>query len=391
MKIAIIGGGVSGFVAALELKEEDITIFEGNTEPLKKLSLTGNGRCNFLNEDMKMEHYHSTGDVHKLIHRDIKEEVLNFMAKLEIEPKIKNGYYYPFSNKASTIRNALIYEANKKNVNIRLNEKVYSLEKLGDKFIINKQYEFDKVIISSGLASYSYIGATTDGLKFAENMGHNIVKPLPSLVPLVSDDNYDWDGIRTDVKVSIFVDGVRMHDEVGEIQLTSYGISGICVFNLSRYASIALNEKRDVTVSINFLPNIEELYTYLNDKNNNVNILLKRVLNDKLVDIILNNIEITRNKPFKELSKDEQVILINELTNFKLSITGTKGIDQSQVSCGGVSLDSIKENFESKLVDNLFFTGEVIDIDGDCGGYNIAFAIYSAIQLARGIDNVENW
>ncbi len=391
MKIAIIGGGISGFVTALELNEGSITIFEGNTEPLKKLSLTGNGRCNFLNDDMKLEHYHSSGDVHKLIHHDIKETVLSFINKLEIEPRIKNGYYYPFSNKASTVRNALIYEANKKNVDIKLNEKVYNLEKIGDKFLINKQYEFDKVIISSGLASYSYIGATTDGLKFAENMGHTIVKPLPSLVPLVSNASYDWDGIRTDAKVSIYVDGELIHSEVGEIQLTSYGISGICVFNISRYASIALNEKKDVMVSINFLPNIEEIYTYLDSKNNNINILLKRILNDKLVDIILNNIDITRNKPFKDLTKDEKVILINELTNFKLSIVGTKGIDQSQVSCGGVSLNSIKENFESKIIDNLYFTGEVIDIDGDCGGYNIAFAIYSAILLTRGINNVENW
>ena len=94
MKIAIIGGGISGFVTALELNEGSITIFEGNTEPLKKLSLTGNGRCNFLNDDMKLEHYHSSGDVHKLIHHDIKETVLSFINKLEIEPRIKNGYYY---------------------------------------------------------------------------------------------------------------------------------------------------------------------------------------------------------------------------------------------------------------------------------------------------------
>ena len=385
MRIAIIGGGISGFVAALKLNGE-ITIYESNSEPLKKLTVTGNGRCNFLNEDMDIKHYHSEGNISDYIKEDIKDSVLDLFNELDIAYKIKNGYYYPLSNKATTIKNALIYEANKKNVNIKLNEKVSNLEKLGDEFIINGKDKYDKVIISSGLGSYPQIGTSTDGIKFASNMRHDIVPLLPSLVPLKT-EQYDWDGIRTDAKVTIYVDGEKIHTEEGEIQLTQYGISGICVFNVSRYASIGLSNNQDVYVSINFVPSIENLYTYLDNTTNNINILLKRILNDKLANIIMNNIDIPKNKTFKELNEEEKVILINELTNFKLYVNGTMDYNQSQVTRGGVSLDNIDTNFESKIVPGLYFIGEVLDVDGDCGGYNVSFAIYSAIKASRGINN----
>ena len=385
MKIAIIGGGISGFVASLKING-DITIYESNSEPLKKLSVTGNGRCNFLNEDMNLEHYHSESNVEDFISNDIKDTVLDFINELEIAYKIKNGYYYPLSNKATTIKNVLIYEANKKGVNIKLNEKVFNIEKIGNEFIINGKDKYDKVIVSSGLGSYPQIGASTDGIKFAQSMSHNIVPLLPSLVPLET-EKYDWDGIRSDVRISVFVDGNKIHTEEGEIQLTSYGISGICVFNISRYASIALSEKQDVYVTINFVPSIDNIYTYLNNTKNTINIVLKRMLNDKLATIILGNIDVPRNKTFSELSEDEKVILINELTNFKLYVTGTMNYNQSQVTRGGVSLDNVTTNFESKKVPGLYFIGEVLDIDGDCGGYNVSFAIYSAILASRGINN----
>ena len=385
MKIAIIGGGISGFVASLKING-DITIYESNPEPLKKLSVTGNGRCNFLNEDMSLEHYHSESNVEDYIQNNIKDTVLDFMNELEIAYKVKNGYYYPLSNKATTIKNVLIYEANKKGVNIKLKEKVFTIEKIGNEFIINGKDKYDKVIVSSGLGSYPQIGASTDGIKFAKNMSHDIVPLLPSLVPLET-EKYDWDGIRSDVRISIFVDGNKIHTEEGEIQLTSYGISGICVFNISRYASIALSNKEDVYVCINFVPSIDNIYTYLNNTKNTINIVLKRMLNDKLATIILGNIDVPRNKTFSELSEDEKVILINELTNFKLYVTGTMNYNQSQVTRGGVSLDNVTTNFESKKVPGLYFIGEVLDIDGDCGGYNVSFAIYSAILASRGINN----
>jgi predicted Rossmann fold flavoprotein len=385
MKIAIIGGGISGFVASLKLNG-DITIYESNSEPLKKLTVTGNGRCNFLNDDMNLDHYHSNSDVRDYIKDDIKDTVLNFMDELEIAYKIKNGYYYPLSNKATTIKNALVYEANKKNVDIRLNEKVFKIEKKDNVFIINGKDKYDKVIVSSGLGSYPQIGASTDGIKFAKELNHDIVTILPSLVPLET-DKYDWDGIRSDCKISIFVNGERIHTEEGEIQLTSYGISGICVFNISRYASIALNKKDDVYVCINFVPSISNIYTYLNNTNNTINIVLKRMINDKLANVILGNIDILRNKTFRELTEDEKVILINELTNFKLYVTGTMNYNQSQVTRGGVDLSNINTSFESNKVPGLYFIGEVLDVDGDCGGYNIAFAIYSALIASRGINN----
>jgi predicted Rossmann fold flavoprotein len=230
---------------------------------------------------MNLDHYHSESNINDYIKDDIKDTVLDFINELEIAYKIKNGYYYPLSNKATTIKNVLIYEAHKKNVNILLNEKVHNIEKLGNEFIINGKDKYDKVIISSGLGSYPQIGASTDGIKFASNMKHEIVPILPSLVPLTT-EQYDWDGIRSDARISLFVDGNKVHTEEGEIQLTSYGISGICVFNVSRYASIALANKQDVYVCINFVPSISNIYTYLNNTKNTINMVLKRMINDTI-------------------------------------------------------------------------------------------------------------
>ena len=385
-RIGIIGGGISGLVAAINLKTNDneITILEKNNELGKKILLTGNGRCNFYNEDMDISHFHSSENIEGLINNDINN-VLMFINKLGIMYKTKNGYYYPFSNKASTIRDTLLYEINKKKINVKTNYIVNSITKENNEFIINNELRFDYLIISVGGNSYPKTGSSGDINNILKSFDIKVNKLLPSLTNLHGKEDYfdKWQGIREDVKVSLYVDNKLVKEETGEIQLTKYGVSGICVFNVSRYASIALNENKKVFVSIDFLPGEDELKC-LDAKPKDLEILelLKRIFNEKLAEIIVDKSNIKRNVIYKNLSDIERERLSNNIKDFRVNITSTGSFDESQVTIGGVSLGEINKNtMESKKVKNLYIIGEALDIDGDCGGYNIAFAIYSALKV----------
>ena len=385
-RIGIIGGGISGLVAAINLKTNDneITILEKNNELGKKILLTGNGRCNFYNEDMDISHFHSSENIEGLINNDINN-VLMFINKLGIMYKTKNGYYYPFSNKASTIRDTLLYEISKKKISVKTNYIVNSITKDNNEFIINNKLRFDYLIISVGGNSYPKTGSSGDINNILKSFDIKVNKLLPSLTNLHGEEDYfdKWQGIREDVKVSLYVDDNLVKEETGEIQLTKYGVSGICVFNVSRYASIALNENKKVFVSIDFLPG-EDVLKCLDAKPKDLEILelLKRIFNEKLAEIIVDKSNIKRNVIYKNLSDIERERLSNNIKDFRVNITSTGSFDESQVTIGGVSLDEInKDTMESKKVKNLYIIGEALDIDGDCGGYNIAFAIYSALKV----------
>ncbi len=388
-KVIIVGGGASGLMCALNSKTNlnEVTIRERNSIPGKKILMSGNGRCNFYNDDQDINRYHSESDKINYLLAE-SNRVLDVFNSLGVKYSVKNGYYYPYSNKSETINNTLINECYKKDIEIRCNYEVTSIKKENNKFIINDDLTCDILVLSMGSIS----GINVDkfyGYDILNDLGLNIVRPLPSLTKLVCEGSFfnKWNGIRTKAIVSSFNNDTLLKEESGEILLTDYGVSGICVFNISRYASIALNKKDDVYVCINFVPSISNIYTYLNNTNNTINIVLKRMINDKLANVILGNIDILRNKTFRELTEDEKVILINELTNFKLYVTGTMNYNQSQVTRGGVDLSNINTSFESNKVPGLYFIGEVLDVDGDCGGYNIAFAIYSALIASRGINN----
>ena len=235
MKIAIIGGGASGLVAAIICKSKghDVTILEGNDKLGKKLLVTGNGRCNYFNDDFSINHYHSSNlDLLKpLINDKNKDKVLSFFDSIGIVPKVIDGYYYPVTNQATTIVESLSNEIKRLGIKILFNTKVTSI-KYDNKFIINDKYEFDKVIVASGSCAAPKTGSDGLGYQIAKIFSHGIIKPLPALVQLHSDIKYmkDWSGIRTDAIIKMYENDEYVKEETGEIQLTDYGISGICTF-----------------------------------------------------------------------------------------------------------------------------------------------------------------
>lgn len=404
-KIGIIGAGASGLVAAIFAKDNnnEVIIFERNNACGKKILATGNGRCNYFNSDNDLIHYESSNPnlISEIINEKTEKEVLDFFNRLGIIPQIKNGYYYPFSNQASTIRNALLNEVKRKGITIYNDFLVTDIKSESNKFIVISNEEnivVDKLVIATGSYASPKTGSDGMGYDFLKNMGHSIIKPLPSLVQLKTRGNFlkTWSGVRTQAVVSLYEDSKFVRSEEGELQLTDYGISGICVFNLSNKAARSLDNNKKVDICINFLPFINEDYNtwFINQTNltnKNIKDLLLSILNEKVVEVIFKESKLDINKKFIELSPLEQDRFVSLCTNFKLEVIGTKSFNESQVCSGGIPLTEVNlSTMESKIVSNLYITGELLDITGDCGGYNLGIAWRTGISAGTSIKGDNN-
>jgi len=404
MKVVIIGAGASGLLSAIYAAKEgnEVTILEKNSKAGKKLLITGNGRCNYFNSDVNVNHYYSNDiDIlENIITKENKEKILNFFENIGIVPRIKNGYYYPYSNKAVSIKDALVKECELLGVNTILDFNVKNVIK-EDKFIIesdSKKIIADKVILSLGSKAYPKTGSDGKGYEMASSFGHNIIKPLPALTSLIGNEKYfnAWDGVRSEVKLTLLENNKKIKEEVGEVQFTSYGISGISVFNLSSLVSIGLDNNKKEDIVINFIPylnTVEEVIEYLNKRSEIVTgrtifELLEGILDYKLIKVILDEAGIDPEKYLEELNKKEVYNLALYLHSFTLNIKGTKSFDNAQVCSGGVPLSEINPlTMESKLVKDLYIVGELLDVNGDCGGFNLAFAFISGMLAGEGAKN----
>lgn len=397
--IVIIGGGAAGLVSAIYAKKETnkVTILERNSLCGKKLLATGNGKCNYWNSDQSLDHYHSNNEEYLkyIITEENKQEILSFFSKLGIYPKIKNGYYYPFSNQAATIKNALISEVKRKKITVKTDFLVENIKKENKIFKISGNNEViiaDQVIIGTGSKASPKTGSDGIGYKLLRQIGHTIIEPHPALVQLKASATFlkKWAGIRTDVEVSLYENDNLIKKEIGEIQLTDYGLSGICVFNLSRHVSIGLSQKKKEVIKINFMPFIKENpREYLTNffkqtTKKTIKEQLEGFLNNKLVEVIIDESNVPQEQSFTELPIESQERLVKQLTDFSVEIIGTNDFNQSQVCSGGAPLSELNvETMESKLMNNLYIVGELVDVDGDCGGYNLSFAWISGMLAGR--------
>ena len=386
MKVVIIGGGASGITSAITARRKgyDVVVLEKNSSLLKKLKITGNGHCNYYNEDQDVCHYHSDNSelISMIINSVNLENVSLFFDSIGIIPRIKNGYYYPFSNQAISVCSSLILEAQKLGVVLDTDVEVQEVKK-SNKFQVittNGVYEADKVIVSTGGMSYQKTGSDGFGYRELKRLGHSINLLLPGLTPLIiSNPKKEWKGIRTDVSLSLLENNKLVRKESGEIQLTEDGISGICTMQLSSYISKGLYLGKDERITINFLPFIDEdkFFVFMDNrsrkmKNRTVMELLEGVLNYKLISVILKK---EQNLIWDECNNKEREFIKKNLLSYMVEVVDTKSFDYSQVTLGGVSLSEVNlETMESKKVKDLYITGELLDIAGDCGGYNLTSA-----------------
>ena len=399
-QVVVIGAGASGIVSAIyaAMNGNKVKILERNSSPLKKLLITGNGKCNYFNEDMSLKHFYSSNidNLNEIINEKNIKEILSFFDTIGIVPKIKNGYYYPFSLVSTSIKEALLIESKLNDIEIINDFLVEDIIK-EEKFIINpnkEKIEADSVIISAGGKACPKTGSDGIGFKLASKFNHEIIKPLPALVKLIGNESYfkDWDKVRSNVKLSLYEDGNFIKEEEGELQFTSSGISGICAFNLSGMIARGLDEGKKEEVKINFIPwNNKNVIEMLEERNEvvtgrTISEFLEGFLHYKLVKIILEKSKINPYKYYEELNGKEKYALGENLTNFNLEITSVGSFEEAQVSSGGIPLNEINtQTMESNKEKDLYFTGEILDVYGDCGGYNLGFAFISGMLAGKAI------
>lgn len=388
MKIIIIGSGASGLAAGISLLRcgYDVTILERNNISGKKLLLTGAGRCNFFNSDQNIVHYHSNDKdiLAKIITSDNIHLVEDFITSLGIVPKVKDGYYYPFANQAYNMKELLERTYLDLGGKIKYNYLVEKIEKKSSLFLINDTISCDKLILATGSKAYKMTGSDGIGYQLAKKFNHHIVKVLPSLTSLITREKTNLKGVRVDAKVTLYEDGVKVREELGQVQFTDYGLSGICIFNLSYYAVKGLNKNKKEVITIDLMPFMDKV----SFKNKKVYDLLLGFLPNKMIDYILKTLDISKDVYYEDLSNDKKQELTKILKEMEFNITSYKEFDFSQVCSGGVSLREINPlTMESIFVKNLYIIGELLDVNGDCGGYNLTFAFLSGILTSRGDSN----
>ena len=395
-QVIVIGGGAAGMMAAIRAAEngKKVLLLEKKDNVGKKLSITGKGRCNITNVADIPEIIKNIPGNGKFLYSVLQafdsKSVIDFFESIGVKTKVeRGGRVFPASDKASDVVNALVNKMKNLGIEIRLNSKVTDIfinnGKVTGLSIGDNIAEAESVILAVGGSSYPATGSNGDGFIMAKKVGHSITKILPSLVPLEIEEDFinDLQGLSLrNVKVNLIANNKKIAEEFGEMLFTHFGVSGPIILSLSRKAAFLLNEKRHVELSINLKPalSIEKLTARIlrdfekfkrkSSKNALVNLLPSR-----LIPVILDLAYIDENKQVDSITKEERYRLIDILTNLRLTIKKTRPISEAIVTSGGVSTKEINpKTMESKLVKGLFFAGEVVDIDGFTGGFNLQAA-----------------
>ncbi len=385
--VVIIGGGASGLMSAIWAARcgANVTILEQNEKVGKKILATGNGRCNLTNRTQNATYYRSdnTSFPWKIISQFPAEETVAFFEELGIYFKDKNGWLYPYTEQAASVTEVLELEARHRKVKIKSNEEVVSIAKTKDGFeVLTKTWKYacECVIIACGSHASSVEGSSDMGYQLAKGLGHTLISPLPALCALKGKGNYfaKWAGTKMDTCLRLEIDHAMHIEERGEVLLTDYGISGICVFQVSRFATRAIFEGKQVQCHLDFMPEFSEkqLLELLERRRmacpyKSTQELLVGLLPKKLIPLVVTK-------------KCTDEMIVHQLKDWVLPIKEAYSIKQAQVCCGGVDTKELTTSLESKLQPGIFFAGEVIDVDGPCGGYNLQWAWSSGAVAGKG-------
>lgn len=383
--VIVIGGGMSGLVSAIEVKrnypEMQVAVFERLDRVGKKILATGNGRCNLDNIKADEKDYNAPHFVKHVLDEYTPQSNIDFWETLGLKVILdEDGRVYPRSNSSQSVLDLLRLEIEKLNIKV-IYESVSNITK--NKYFKVNNEEAKRVILSAGGASSPKQGSDGSGFKLAEKLGHKITPLYPSLVQITTEtkDVKQLKGIRVKGKLTLTENEKTVGESSGEILFADYGLSGIATMDLSRFLK---NYKR-ATIYLDMMLDLseKEIVSYLfKIKNSSPEMqtenLLIGVLPKQIGKVILKKLNINLGEKIKNLSKKDFENIAYLLKNFPFNVTGTKGYDFSQVTSGGVSLTEIDPvTLMSKKVDNLYFCGEILDVDSHCGGYNIHWAVSS--------------
>jgi len=405
-KIIIVGGGAAGMMAALCAKRNggDVLILERNERVGKKLLATGNGRCNYTNKNLTINNYH--GNNPKFAEYALSElnvgKTIDYFEILGITPAVEdNGKVFPLSFQSSSILDILRYQIEEEEIEL-ITEAYVSEIKKQKNFIVTlkdkRTFEGDKVIIAAGGMALPSSGSDGNGYTLCKKLGHTTTEIFPGLVQLKLESPYlkQLDGVKFLGRAGIYIDNKLVLEDSGDILFTSYGISGPPILQLSRTALYYINTGKNVSLKVSIISNKtrEELRDYLTKRfnhmpNKTIELGFIGLINKRLILPILKEINIDKNKKILSLSKDEIKSLANILCTWEFKVTGSQSWGNAQVTAGGVNTAEIdNQTMESKIVKGLYIVGELLDIDGDCGGFNLQWAWSSG--YVAGIHAVNN-
>ncbi len=395
-KVAIIGGGASGLCCAVMLKlrksDLDVTIFESSSRVGRKLAVTGNGRCNISNINLSSEHFHGDPDFAERIIKNFGfENQKEFFKELGVIFCLEGDKAYPMSLQANSVVDALRFKADELGVNIMLESKITSIERKIKSFAVfadRREEQFDVVVVACGGKAGGKLGSE-DGYSILKSMGHKIEKIKPSLVQLKAQNDVvrQLKGIK-EVAVVTLTSDIGKRTEQGELLFCDYGISGPPVLQVSRFA------EEGALVTLDLIPKMsnEEVKNEIKRRialfpNRLASELFTGFLNKRLGQVILKISDVNINSMCCNINEKETEKIVVNLKNFKLKVTGNTGFENAQVTVGGAQTTQFFDNCMSKKVKGLFAIGEVLNVDGDCGGYNLSFAWACANAAANGIIN----
>ncbi|KAJ50558.1 hypothetical protein BD780_003744 [Clostridium tetanomorphum] len=392
--IIVLGGGASGIIAAIIAKDRglDVAIVEGNDRIGKKILSTGNGRCNITNKNVSIKNYHSLNKnfFNYVLNKFSVENTIEFFYSLGLPlVELDHGKMYPMSLQASSVLDILRLALEERNIPIYLNNKIKYVKKSNNIFSLitldNNIFNCNKLVLSCGGKSAPNTGSDGSGFTLAQSLGHKIISPTPGLVQLKLKYNKlkALSGIKFVGLAKLYISNDIYKEELGEILFTDYGISGPPILQLSNACSKALYSKRQVTLLIDMYPGLtkDSLRNFLENhwgifSYRSVFESLIGIIHKKLIPIILKESNILDiHKPCIELTWNEKSSLLKLLKSWSFEVYDTNSFNNSQVTCGGIDTKYINpETLESNIVSNLYFTGEILDVDGDCGGFNLQWA-----------------
>jgi len=401
MKVVVIGGGASGMMAALTAAEDprnQVTLLERQSRVGRKLLATGNGRCNLTNLHAAPEHYHGYNPdfVQPALDRFSVADTLDFFRKLGLLTVAEeSGKVYPFSDQANSVVDVLRFALENRNIDVRCSCEVQSIGRKAKGYQVktaDEAFYCDKLIVACGGAAGGKLGGTDLGYKLLKSMGHTVTPLHPSLVQLKTDTSAtrSLKGVRADAGLTLKRNGTTVLTNAGEVQFTDFGISGPAIFELSREAACG----GEIILLLDFLRPVSEqdLVRFLADKTAQMPELpledfLTGILHNRLGRVVLKQAGFDLAQRSESLTEQDLMKIARWVKFFPLSVTGVMGLEQAQVTAGGILTTEFRpDTMESRLCPGLFATGELLDIDGDCGGYNLQWA-WSSGRIAGQLGN----
>jgi len=387
--VIIIGAGASGLMAAIAAgrKGSSVLVIEHKDKAGKKILATGNGKCNYTNLLQEDHCYRCDNSLfpQKVLRLFDTDNTIEFFKKLGIYPKEKNGYLYPNSEQSASVVQVLLMECRRLGVKFNYNEKIIKFVKPNFTLITDQGTYYGKnLILATGGCASSKLGSDGSGYDYAKFFGHSIIKPLPALVQLKSSDKYrkTISGVRIVGNIKAYGNDKVIGEETGEMVFTDYGISGIPIMQISRFVAKALDKKNKVKLIIDFLMDkrknevIDILkYRITYGKGKSVEEMMVGLFNNKLSYVMILKSNIDPTMICDKLKAKDLEKLADNIKEFTMIIIDTNSFDKAQVTAGGVSTLEINEKtMESKITKGLYLSGELVDVDGTCGGYNLQWA-----------------